>query len=229
MSYKHFLGSGHVLVGFYFTDQRSTVHPSGGSLTALLLLEPDEAVYLLVPEKTNGVCHGTPKSRACYDSFLITPLSRRLAQAWQTETSLSAQTFPNWHDPAIPKALWKYFQQLTSRACSHNMLIRPRVSFQVLPHTSFAPWFPRNFTSVGHPQRHAGSPVGFARGCRLYVCFPRADTPTLFASPVALRLEGRFPSFAESSLIPWWTSSFRNQINFKKALRKLYRVVPVDE
>lgn len=130
MSYKHFLGSGHVLVGFYFTDQRSTVHPSGGSLTALLLLEPDEAVYLLVPEKTNGVCHGTPKSRACYDSFLITPLSRRLAQAWQTETSLSAQTFPNWHDPAIPKALWKYFQQLTSRACSHNMLIRRVLVFK---------------------------------------------------------------------------------------------------
>lgn len=51
MSYKNFLSSGHVLVGFYFTDQRSAVHPSGRSLTTLLLLKPDEAVYLLVSEK----------------------------------------------------------------------------------------------------------------------------------------------------------------------------------
>lgn len=88
MSYKNFLSSGHVLVGFYFTDQRSTVHPSGGSLTALLLHEPDEAVYLLVSEKTNGVCHGTPKSRACYDSFLITAIIQA------TCSSLADTDFP---------------------------------------------------------------------------------------------------------------------------------------
>lgn len=40
------------------------------------------------PRKTNGVCHGTPKSRACYDSFLITAIIQA------TCSSLADTDFP---------------------------------------------------------------------------------------------------------------------------------------
>lgn len=50
------------------------LHLPPRSLTAFPLTEPDKSVYLLVSVKTSGVCHGTPKSRTCDDSFLITDI-----------------------------------------------------------------------------------------------------------------------------------------------------------
>lgn len=73
MSYKNFAHSYSREVLSQVLLHRSEEHHTS-LWYELLFTEPDKSVYLLVSGKTNGVCHGTPKSSTCYDSFLITDI-----------------------------------------------------------------------------------------------------------------------------------------------------------